>query len=271
MASLQMSLFAPRWQSRPATVETEQYVDPFLASISPRIEAAAGALLVFDNDTWNNKLNGAICVDVECYRNFFVICVRRLVDGKCLAFEISARTDFRVALRELLLYILNNNTIITFNGNSYDLPMIFYALRNADNAALKAMSDKIILGDLKPWDVGIRVPKLNHIDLMEPNPSVKQGLKMLNGRLHGRYMVDLPYTPDAILTPDQMNITTLYCFNDIEATALLYRSMREPLELRVALGRTYGMDFRSKSDSQIGEAIVKKRVEAITGQRIKKS
>jgi hypothetical protein len=215
------------------------------------------------------NLRGAVGLDVECNSNLFVICIKRFSDGTRRAFERSSRTDFD---SKELLEILRSNTIITFNGSVYDMPMIAFSATEASTINLKSLSDKLIFGNIKPWtlekELGICVPRLNHIDLIEPSPAVRQNLKMHHGRLHGRFMVDLPYPPDATLTFEQMNITTLYCFNDIDATQGLYVALREPLELRVALGRKYGADFRSKSDSQVGEAIVKKAVEVSTGQRI---
>ncbi len=71
-----------------------------------------------------------------------------------------------------------------------------------------------------------------------------------------------------MLTDEQMNVVTLYCMeSDLAATELLYRSLREPLELRAALGKQHGVDLRSKSDSQIGEILVKRQVERALGRR----
>lgn len=244
--------------------------DPFLTLYERELDRAGNARLRFDSEAWDHNSRSAVGVDVECYVNFFVICFRRFLDGRRLAFERSERADLDVAAIE---YILNKNVIISFNGSSYDLPMIYLALGGADTAKLKATSDRIISGTMRPWNVekelGIRVPRLNHIDLMEPNPSVRQGLKTLHGRLHGRFLVDLPYEPDAVLTPRQMNIATLYCHNDLDATEMLYRALREPLELRVALARTVGgIDLRSKSDAQVGEAIIRYRIEHASGRRL---
>jgi hypothetical protein len=60
----------------------------------------------------------------------------------------------------------------------------------------------------KHWEVArefdIFIPNINHIDLFEPNPSVGSGLKILNGRLHGKWMQDLPFEPNTELTFEQM-------------------------------------------------------------------
>jgi hypothetical protein len=262
---------APVVVSRGVPKTVVGYDDPFLTAHAAELTAAGGGPLKFDVDTWDHETRSAVGFDVEVFSNFFVLCFRRFSDGKRLAFERTQEHELDVAA---INRVMTKNVIISFNGNMYDLPIIALALGGADNAKLKAASDKIVFGNLKPWEVektlGVRVPRYNHVDLIEPNPSIRQGLKMIHGRLHGRYMVDLPYPPEAFLNPQQMNVTTLYCFNDIDATETLYHALREPLELRVALGKTYGMDFRSKSDAQIGETIVKSRVEIVTKRRIER-
>lgn len=130
---------------------------------------------------------------------------------------------------------------------------------------------------MKSWDVcrefGIVIPRnLDHIDLMEPNPAVRTSLKTLNGRLHGKRMQDLPYAPDRVLTEPEMELTARYCDNDLDATELLFNSLQEPLGLRIAMSKMFGegMDFRSKSDAQMGEAIMKVQVEKAEDRRVEK-
>ena len=267
-ATLQMSLFSPRWEVPPARAAAP-YVDPFLAYHADRLTEAGAEPLTFDEATWDTRRNSAVGMDVEVFRNFVVVCFKRFLDGKRLAFEKSDRSELNSsAIKEIIL----NNTIVTFNGNAYDLPILFLAINGRSCSELKTTSDKIIFGNHNPRQIeevlGVKIPRLNHIDLIETNPSVRQGLKMLAGRLHARFMVDLPFEPEAILTPKQMNIVTLYCHNDIDNTELVYKALREPLELRAQLGKQYGIDFRSRSDSQIGESIVRRRIEKIVGQRI---
>jgi hypothetical protein len=216
-------------------------------------------------------MNNVVC-DIETYWNYFLIAFKRLNDGKIKTFELTEDSD-PLPVADIKR-ILDNNRIITYNGNNYDIPMIYLALEGVDNAALKRASDKIIKGNVRWWQVedtlGIRIPKIDHIDLIEPQPSPFASLKTLNGRLHGRTMQDLPYDPDKHLTVEEMANLKAYCGNDLEATELLFNAIREPLELRSALGNQYGQDFRSKSDAQIGERIVKSRAEELAGRRLQR-
>jgi len=212
--------------------------------------------------------------DIETYKNYFLVGFRRFSDGKTLGFEKSDRCEFDSAMVEK---ILRNCTIVTFNGMAYDVPLIMLALKGASNAELKTASDQIIKGRIKWWDVeeaiGVTVPRfVDHIDLIEPQPNAFASLKTLAGRLHAKRLQDLPIDPDTVLTHAQMDDLTDYCLNsDLPGTHLLYDALEEPLAMRVALGNDIGEDLRSKSDTRVGMAIIKKRVEQKTGTRIKKA
>ena len=244
-----------------------QLTDPFLAYHHATLDTAGDAQL--DLGTWSSH-RGPIGLDIEMFRNFFVACFRNFDDSSQIAFESSERCALD---RDGLAAALRQGApIVTFNGLAYDMPIVALALSGAGNAKLKAASDRIIRGELRPWqterELGIRMPAADHVDLMEANPSVRQGLKTIHARLHGRFIVDLPFDPEAWLSPAQMNVATLYCLNDLEATQTQWIALREPLALRYALGREHGIDLRSKSDAQIGEAIVVRRVEAAARRRI---
>jgi hypothetical protein len=258
-----------------ATPGAKPLVDPFLASHRERLHSAGASPLEFDEATWHSssKAAGPIGLDVESFPNAFMVCLKRFSDSKRMAFE---HNDAWQGLDiDGLRSAITGATIVTFNGIGYDLPMIAYAMTGASPGKLKALSDRIVKGGLRPWEFEreyrISLPKLNHIDLSESNPSVRQGLKVLHGRLHGRFMVDLPFDPDAYLTPEQINHATLYCMHDLDATEGLWHALAEPLALREALSREYKVDFRSKSDAQIGEAIVIGRYERKTGRKIRKT
>ncbi len=211
--------------------------------------------------------------DVECYRALFYVAFKRQSDGRRIGFEHSHRKVFD---HNRVRRIMRANTVVTFNGLTYDVPMIYKALSGTNTVDLKRCSDRIIKGGIRWWDVEseleIAIPNIDHIDLIEPNPAVMQSLKVLNGRLHGRRLQDLPYPEDADLTEDQMDDVIDYCLvSDLDATENVFNALKEPLELRVALGQQYDLDFRSKSDAQMGEGIIKKRITQLTGNRPQKN
>ena len=235
-----------------------------------------------------------ILIDTECAPNFWLINLWDINRNLRVSIELSRRiveqnpdrdvcapedgsedhldSVWQANLARLQKIMLNERyRFVSFNGMSYDAPMIFYVLSGKNNIQIKRANDLIIQSGIKYWEaekaLGIKIPYLDHIDLIEPNPSVKQGQKTLAGRLHAPKMQDLPYNPDDYLTYEQMDETIAYCWNDIEVLKILYDALQEPQALRVALGKEYKMDFRSKSDAQIGEAIIKHGIERLTGKK----
>lgn len=219
-----------------------------------------------------------IFTDIEVAHEFFYVGFKRKRDGKRVGVEFSRRKPRydRVFVRRIIL----RNETVGFNSLAFDLPLILYSLEeHVTNADLKRASDHIIKSNIKPWEVedylGIRVPwglKTQHIDLMEVQPNAQASLKILNGRMHGNRLQDLPFNPEDRLSDIDMDAVADYCLHaDLDATENLYNTLEEPLELRRALGEKHGEYFMSKSDSQIGEAIVKKHVEKLSGKKIVKN
>ena len=218
-----------------------------------------------------------VVADIEVYHGYFLAAFKRLSDGKVVAVEMSDRTprEDDDQKRARVRSILKNHRVVTFNGMNFDMPLLWYFVFGADNRDLKRASDMIINTRIRYWEVenalGIKIPReIDHVDLIEPQPNPFASLKTLNGRLHGRKMQDLPIEPDARLTFDDMDTLTAYCGNDLDATELLYYSILDALEMREAFSADYKVDFRSKSDSQMGEAMIKRRVEQALGERVQK-
>lgn len=199
---------------------------------------------------------------------------RRLSDGKEVLFEHSFRKQMTDAQRDRLRRIMEDHTIVGYNYLNYDWPMVAEAIRGADNETLKRRSDQIIGNRLRYWQmenvIGYRLPEFEIWDLFEPQPNPMISLKALNGRMHGRWMQELPYHHEQELTAEELDHTIRYMWNDLDATELLLWNLRAEMKLRAALGKQYGMNFMSKSDSQIGEAIVKKKVEQALGRRVER-
>ena len=212
----------------------------------------------------------AATLDIEIFPNLMLVSVKLVGEPKIANYIFD---ETRTPDWDRLRAILRKYTIVTFNGTSFDMPLVFLAMGGASVAEIKEAANRIITTGMKPWDVpralGVFIPKwLDHVDLIEPNPSIRQSLKVLNGRLHGPWMQDLPYPHDAVLTEEQKDAVVRYCGNDLDATERLYLAMREPLELRDKVSADLGIDVRSKSDAQMGTTILRKRIEDLTGSRI---
>ena len=194
--------------------------------------------------------------DIECYSNYFLVCFRSLDSKKVVYFEMYDGHPLDVVKLE---WVARNFCLIGFNSIAYDLPMLQLALAGASCQQLKEASD-IIVSDVTPgWQLakqaGCPEPDYNHIDLIQVAP-LGASLKLYGGRLHCPRMWDLPFPPEATLSPDQMVIVRWYCVNDLDLTEILYWAVEEQISLRMSLSGEYEKDLRSKGDAQIAEAII---------------
>lgn len=221
-----------------------------------------------------------VVLDIECYRDYFLVMFSKLNSTKFVGFE---QYEGQPLDRRGIIKLLKKYTIVTFNGRNYDVPILMYALTGrADNLDLKRASDHIIQGNLKPWEFeeqyGVTVhSSIDHIDLIEVAPG-QASLKLYAGRIHAPLMQDLPYHHDDYIFPEdpfedhhaKRQVVYDYCGNDLSNTKALYRNLEKVIDLRRDMSEKYGVDLRSKSDAQIAEAVIKKQIEEMTGLRVYK-
>lgn len=212
----------------------------------------------------------ALVLDVECYVDYFLICFLDRTSGKVASFDMWPGKNLNVAR---VAHYMNSETTISFNGNSYDLPMIAAALDNRDCAALKRLSDEIIMSKMPSWKVckdnGVNIPqKWDHVDIIEVAPG-QASLKVYAGRMGYPKLQDLPITPSASIDPEQRELLRLYCANDLRVTDALYSTIEKQIALRVEMGAEYGVDLRSKSDAQIAETVLKSEIEKTSGKTLR--
>lgn len=230
--------------------------------------------------------------DTECYIDYWLI-MFMLPDGRKAAFE---RYEGHPLDIEGVLRFLENPAleIVSFNGVKYDMCMIGLALSGADNATLKRASDDLIVKikhddgsegpALQYWEFERKYPVMpfhpaSHVDLIEVAPGMAS-LKIYGGRLHAKRMQDLPLDPsgrvcdDSPLEVDGEIITDpvrkraalrRYCANDLQTTFLVADGLREQVNLRRVMSAELGESVLSKSDAQIAEVVLKKRVFEATG------
>lgn len=154
-------------------------------------------------------------------------------------------------------------TWVSFNGIKFDVPVIAAVLAGRSVQEVKAIANAIIAHEMQPWEVerrfGLKLPKLDHIDLIEVSPSFV-GLKSYGARMHMPWLKDLPYPHDAVLDLEQCEMVDKYCENDLDTTEELFKRLEGPIKLRIAMSQEYGIDLRSKSDTQMAETSFIKRL-----------
>lgn len=158
-----------------------------------------------------------------------------------------------------------NYTWVGFNSENFDRPLIALAMNmDYDVHGIKDLATIIIEDRLRSWQAykqfNIEFIEYDHIDLFEVVPGVMISLKTYAGRIGYKTMVDLPFHHDTDLTPAQCKVLETYCLNDLGVTEALFKTQQTELALRAEMSEEYGIDLRSKSDAQVAEAVLKKRV-----------
>lgn len=207
--------------------------------------------------------------DIECYTNYFLVMFRNADKEVARAYEMFDGQELDV---DTIRRILTTYKVVSFNGNSYDIPMLCLALRGASCQDLKRASDNIIEENLRGWQFeqqyDVKPPVgLDHIDLIEV--AFGQGsLKLYGGRLHSQKLQDLPIEPSALISPRQRKELIEYCENDLQTTIDLWKHLQPQIRLREKMTLEFGEDLRSKSDAQVAEAVIKREVSKILGEKI---
>ena len=206
--------------------------------------------------------------DIECMPNYFLIAFRNVGTGKLATFEQYEGHPLDAAK---VRRILQSFKSISFNGVNYDIPVLSMALTGADCARIHEVSNAIIVGGKRYWEVArqfqFSLIEANHIDLIEVAPGVG-GLKLYGGRMHCHTLQDLPIEPNTLVTPDQRETLRTYCANDLELTVALYNKLLQQIQLRESMTAEYGIDMRSKSDAQMAEAVLRVGVQKLSGQQL---
>ena len=218
-----------------------------------------------------------LVLDIECYRNYFLVMFRRVDTGTTRYYEMFPGQPLAC---DQIRQIMRLYRVVTFNGLNYDLPILTYALRGATCEQLKEATDAIIVGRLRNWQFekqyDLKVPReWDHIDLSEVAPGVMISLKQYGGRMHSRTLQDLPIEPSAHISPEQRAQLVTYCANDLQTTIDLWNRLTvnpedDVIAIRERIGVETDMELRSKSDAQVAEAVIRKAIEEVRGETIYK-
>jgi len=203
-------------------------------------------------------------LDIEVYKNYTLFAFRS-DKGKLKTFE--SFDKFSKKDIKKITKILLNNTIITFNGNGYDIPLVNYALlKNASTYQMYLASKAIIIDKINKFalfkKMGIAYNEqleIDHIDIM----NVAKGqapLKLYGTRMHSNKLWELPYDPNKELTKKECKNLKSYCENDLLVTEDLYKILHNDLELREKMSKQYGLDLRSLNGANIAQNVILKEI-----------
>ena len=198
--------------------------------------------------------------DIECYSNYFYIRFHNYRNYH--TYEARLFNDvLELGDRAVIARFISKHTLIGFNTDNYDMPMLAAFLGGYNNKALKYLSDKIVKSSDPWWLLSRKFPKItlpdaDTIDLVGVTP-LMASLKTYACRIHTKTLEDLPLPPDTVIRREHVAILESYCANDLHMTQDIHVNMTQDIRLREDMTQQYGIDFRSKSGPQIAEGVLR--------------
>lgn len=210
-------------------------------------------------------------IDTECYKNYWLFLAVNHKTGSSLEIELfGEKSKLSEEQVKKIKRLLSSQETISFNGLSYDIPMIYAATQLWDCEKLHKLSTKLITDQRSTWQI-LKEHKLftpsydNHIDIIEI-PIGQASLKIYGGRIHTKKMQDLPIDPNALIQDCERNLMREYCRNDTQVTGELFDALKGQIDLRKEMTQQYGINLNSKSDAQIAEAVIKSELSGLTAK-----
>jgi hypothetical protein len=204
-------------------------------------------------------------IDTETYANAAFLGARNESRTKEFRYWIRYEGENKENIRELLTgpYIF-----VSFNGIYFDQAILAAMYAGVSPREIKGIANQLITYGAKPWFVTRpfrlayeKVKRASHIDLLKVAPQPTQSLKMYGARLNAPTIIENPYHHESNIEPGMEPMVERYCIDgDLVLTELLFKDLEKPLQLRVDMSKEYGVDMRSKSDSQMAEAIFVKKL-----------
>lgn len=206
------------------------------------------------------------CYDIECFSNFFSATFVD-VTGKEEPgiFYITPEHD---QSKELIEFLNTEMTLVGYNNDSYDNPMLRYLMAYKGpkiNTALHNISKKLIDSYDKDDKVimSLRYPRDIHyswksVDLMRILAFDKLGISLKQTAINLKWyrIQDLPIHYSSEVKPDEIDMILDYNMNDVLITRRLYEEITPLRELRSELSILYDVDLSSASDSRMANLIL---------------
>ena len=191
--------------------------------------------------------------DTETLPNRTLFCAKNVESGEW--FDLWRHENDAPA--RLMRFVQQSDaTFIGFNSKSFDNIVVAAFCLGRTEIEIKRIADDVITNRVAPWAAmrkfNLRDIIIDDIDLIEVAPSFV-GLKAYGARMHMSRLQDMPIAHDEMITPEQEPTLLEYCHNDVDTTEELLNQLEKELLLRVEMSRRYGVDMRSKSDSQMAE------------------
>lgn len=225
----------------------------------------------------NNK---KYAYDIESFPNLFTATFVNVDDESDV--EVFVIGHDRNDRDKLISFIKSGfYTLIGYNSISYDDPMLRFLIQYGDYNKphriaknVNDFSNRLIAS--KEGDTlvrALRYPRGERlwktIDLMKILAFDKIGvsLKQTSINLKWHTIQDLPLPPTALVNESNVDMVLHYNMNDVLITKRLYEELEPIRTMREELGKIYGVDLSSASDSRIANLILEHTYETQYGKK----
>ena len=216
--------------------------------------------------------------DIECLKNYFLVCFLNAKDGSRISFEIS---DFKNDLTELKKFLRNDIRLIGYNCLNYDSQLIEYIIRNHFVTAkdLYRKSQEVIdsqFPDIPEWKLTIP-----HLDLFRvwhfDNKAKATSLKWLQFMMDWHNIEEMPLDYWKEIKEEDRKDIESYCWNDVESTLEFFKITRgetelflykgkDKIDLRKNINEQFNVNCYNWNDVKIGDKINQKTYLKLTQQ-----
>jgi hypothetical protein len=213
-------------------------------------------------------LENAWIGDIETLPNCFTLAVEMLHTDVSSVWEISEFRDDRTAMLTFLSWATQQQApFVSFNGISFDYPVLHYVMHNPTVAVeqiyTKAMS--CIEGDRFANTIwandrafpSIDVYRINHFD----NKAKTTSLKALQINMRSPTVVDSPVQWGTRLTREEIDRHLIpYNIHDVRETKRFTFHCMDAINFRLGLVDQFGPDVLNYNDTKIGAKILEQRL-----------
>lgn len=205
--------------------------------------------------------------DIETYKCVFTFSIVRS-DGKHKkTFEVSRRKNEIEGIKKCINYLRDNNCrLVGFNNIGFDYPVLHKILTKSklpkDGDALARMVHSYAQDQIESFRDGFGntvkseeciVPQVDLFRVHHFNNKAKAtSLKMIEFNMRLEQIEDLPFSPDADLTDENIDTIVSYNEHDVECTRKFYLESLPNIEFRYNLSKKLGKDFTNADDTKIG-------------------
>ena len=212
-------------------------------------------------------------MDYETLSNCFIAVFEHYKTSERKVFTVhKSQNDFKAFLLFLGDNIKNKEWHISYNGLAFDAQVTQHILDNcsswdiedadqiasmiyqyATSCIQKSNAGEFL--DYPHWKIKIGqidIFKMHHWD----NPAKRSSLKWIQYSMDWDDMIDMPlHHSTQIETPEQIEMITKYCINDVRSTKEIFNRSKSQIALRKELTKTYGINLFSASEPRISKEL----------------